>query len=85
MWGAVMEEDLYDKNQPFYVHKPEIEKKLKEKISELPDNQNHKIKKKTIYTLEIDPVDPQTNQRSKSTAFLRKIDTSLSRSENRQT
>ena len=37
MWGAVIEEDLYDKTQPFYQHKPEVikkelERRLKEKI-----------------------------------------------------
>lgn len=37
MWGAVIEEDLYDKTQPFYQHRPEaikeeLERQLKEKI-----------------------------------------------------
>ena len=37
MWGAVIEEDLYDKTQPFYQHRPEaikeeLERRLKEKI-----------------------------------------------------
>ena len=31
MWGAVMEEDLYDHSQPFYTHKT-MEQKLKDQL-----------------------------------------------------
>ncbi len=70
MWGAVIEEDLYDKTQPFYQHKPELikqelERRLKEKIDsgELlePDSKRYKIVKKTVYTYELESATPETS------------------------
>ena len=64
MWGAVLEEELYDKTQPFYVHKPEavkeeLERRLKEKIEsgelQEPDSKRYKIVKKTVYAYELEP------------------------------
>ena len=63
MWGAVIEEDLYDKTQPFYQHRPEaikeeLERQLKEKIESgqlyEPESKRYKIVKKTVYTYELE-------------------------------
>ena len=63
LWGTVIEEDLYDKNQPFYSHKPDTTDKQAEmrlqqliKAGELPDDNSkrYKLKKKVIYTYELD-------------------------------
>lgn len=62
LWGAVLEEDLYDNSQPFYdaekAAKAEMERRLAQKIKDgeitAEEKKKFKIKRQIVYTIDKD-------------------------------
>ena len=60
LWGAVLEEDLYDNSQPFYdaekAAKAEMEKRLNQRVKDgeitNEEKKKFKIKRQIVYTID---------------------------------
>ena len=63
MWGDILEEENYDKTQPFYIHKPdpqmeEMQRRIQERVQSgevsEEDSKRYVLKKKVVYAYELD-------------------------------